>query len=89
MCIGDAGERDWAHKSAEFSQIVSAMRLSSGERLKIAQVVLLCKLDVICLKSISNEVIVPSAEESMLVEMYQKRRYKDFSLLVGKIEPSI
>ena len=65
------------------------MRLSSGEYLKFVQIPLLYKLDVIYSKSISNDVSVPSAEKIKLVHMYQKRRYKDFSLLVGKIELSI
>ena len=53
------------------------------------QIALLYKLDVIYLKSISNEVSVPSAEKIKLVDIYQKSRYKDFLLLVEKIELSI
>ena len=64
--------------NAEFSQLVSAMRLSSGECLKFVQVALLYKLDVIYSKSISNDVSVPSAEKITLVDMYQESRYKDF-----------
>ena len=70
--------RDSAIKNAEFSQLVSAMRLSSGESLKFTQVPLLYKLDVIYLKSISNDVSVPSAEKITLVDMYRKSRYIDF-----------
>ena len=55
------------------------MRLSSGgESLKFTQVPLLYKLDVIYLKSISNDVSVPSAEKITLVDVYRKSRYKDF-----------
>ena len=53
------------------------MRLSSKECLKFVEFKLLCKSDVICLKYISNEVRDPSVERIMLVDMYQKRRYKD------------
>ena len=81
--------RDCANKNAEFSQLVSAMRLFSGESLKFAQVALLYKLDIIYLKSISNDVSIPSAEKITLVDMYRKSRYKDFLLLVGQIELSI
>ena len=69
------GRRD---KNTEFSQLVSVMRLSSGECLKFVQVALLYKLDVIYLKSISSDVSVASAEKITLVDMYQKSRYKDF-----------
>ena len=65
------------------------MRLPSGECLKFVPVALLHKLDVIYSKSISNDVSVPSAEKITLVDMYQESRYKDFLLLVGKIELSI
>ena len=70
--------------SAEFPQLVLAMRLSSGKCLKFLQIELLYKLDVIYLKSKLNEASVPS-----VVNMYQKSRYKDFFLLVEKIELSI
>ena len=53
------------------------MRLSSRECLKFVEFKLLCKQDVICLKSISNEVRDPSVEKITLVDIYQKRRYKD------------
>ena len=65
------------------------MKLSSGECLKFVQTALLYKLDVIYLKSIYNEVSVPSDEKITLVYMYQKSSYKDFLLLVGKIEVRI
>ena len=65
------------------------MRLFSGECLKFVQIALLYKLDVIYSKSISNDVSVPSAKKITLVDMYQESRYKDFLLLVGKIELSI
>ena len=39
--------------------------------------------------SVSNEARVPSAEKMTLVDMYQKSRYKDLLLLVGKIELSM
>ena len=77
------------NKNAEFSQLVSAMRLSSGECLKLAQVALLYKLDVIYSKSISNDLSVPSAEKITLVGIYRESRCKDILLLVGKIELSI
>ena len=77
--------RDWANKNAEFS----AMRLSSGKRLKFVQIALLYKLDVIYSKSISSDVSVPAAEKITLVDMYRESKYKDFLLLVGKIELSI
>ena len=51
---------------------------------KICTIALLYKVDVIYLNSISNEVSVPSAKKITLVNMYQKSRYKDFLLLVGK-----
>ena len=72
-------------RNAEFFQLVSAMRLFSGDCLKFAQVALLYKLDVMYLKSISNDVSVPSAEKITLVDRYRKSRYKDFLLLVGKL----
>ena len=43
------------------------MKLSSGECLKFVQTALLYKLDVIYLKSIYNEVSVPSAEKITFV----------------------
>ena len=52
---------------SEFPQLVSAMRLSSKECLKFAQVPLLNKLDVIYLQSLSNEVSVPSAKKITLL----------------------
>ena len=70
--------RDLANRNAEFSQLVSAMSLSSGECLKFTQVALLYKLGVIYLKSISSDASVPSAEKITLVDMYRKSRYKDF-----------
>ena len=81
--------RNCANKNAAFPQLVLAMRLSSGECLKFTQIALLYKLDVKYLKSVSNEVSVPSTEKIALVYMYQKSRYKDFLLLVGKIELNI
>ena len=65
------------------------MSLSSVECLKFVQVALLYKLDAIYLKSIFNDVSVPSTEKIMFVDMYRKSRYKDFWLLVGKIELNI
>ena len=65
------------------------MSLSSVECLKFVQVALLYKLDAIYSKSIFNDVSVPSTEKIMFVDMYRKSRYKDFWLLVGKIELSI
>ena len=73
----------------KFPQLVSAMRLTSGECLIFVQFALLYKLDVIYSKSITNDVSVPSAEKITLVDMYRKSRYKDFLLLFGKIELSI
>ena len=78
--------RDWANKNAEFPQLVSAMTLPSEECLKFAQVALLYKLDVIYSNYIFSDICVPSAEKITLVDMYRKSRYKDFLLLVGKIE---
>ena len=71
--------------SAEFPQLVSAMRISSGKCLKFVQIALLYKLDVIYLKSISNEVSVPSSEKITLVDMYQKSRYRIFYNWLGKL----
>ena len=68
----------YANKNAEFSQLVSAMRLSSGECLKFVQFALLYKLDVTYSKSMSSDVSVPSAEKITLVDMYRESRYKDF-----------
>ena len=65
------------------------MSLPSVECLKFVQVALLYKLDAIYLKSIFNDVSVPSTEKIMFVDMYRKSRYKDFWLPVGKIELSI
>ena len=65
------------------------MRLSSGDCLKFVQVALLYKLDVIYSKSISNDVVsVPSTGKITLMDMYRESRYKDFCLLVEKIELS-
>ena len=66
--------RDWANKITEFSQLVSAMRLFSGEFLKFVQIALLYKLGVIYLKDISSELSVPSTKKITLVYMYQKGR---------------
>ena len=81
--------RDWANKNAELPQLFSAMRLSTGECLKFVQDELLHKLDVKYSKYISNDVSVPSAEKITLMDIYWNCRYKDFWLLVGKIELSI
>ena len=55
--------RYWTTKNPEIPQLVSGMRLSSGECLKFSQVALLHKLDDMYLKSISNDVSVPSTEK--------------------------
>lgn len=67
--------RDLANKSTEFPQLGGGPQ-ENGECLKFAQQVgLLYKLDVIYLKSISNDVSNPSAEKIMQVDMYQKSMY--------------
>ena len=64
--------RDLANKNTEFPQLEGGPQ-ENGECLKFAQQVgLLYKLDVIYLKSISNEVSNPSAEKSMLVAFTKK-----------------
>lgn len=66
--------RDLANKNTEFPQLEGGPQ-ENGECLKFAQQVgLLYKLDVIYLKSISNDVSNPSAEEISLVNMYQQKQ---------------
>ena len=65
------------------------MRLSLGQSFKCVQIVLLYKLGVLYSRPISIDVSVPSARKITLVDLYLKCRYKDFLLLVGKIEPNI
>ena len=62
------------------------MRLSSGECLKFAQVAFLYKLDVVYLKSIFNDVSIPSAEKITLVDMYRKRI---FDYWLGKLSSAL
>ena len=61
--------REWVYKNAEFPQLVSSLRLSSGDCLKFVQVALLFKQDVIHLKSISNAGSNQSAEKIMLLKI--------------------
>ena len=65
------------------------MGLPSGECLKFVQDVLLYELDVRYLNSRYNEVSDPSYEKITSIYTYQKRRYRNFWLLVGKIKHSI
>ena len=65
--------RDSASKNADFPQLVSAIKVSSGECMKCVQITYLM---LIKCSFLSNEIGAESAENKMKGEMYLMSKYE-------------
>ena len=74
--------RNSASKNADFPQLVSVMRLSSGECAKCVQITYLTSIKC---SSFSNEIRAQSVTNTTQREMYLMNRYKKLQLNIKEI----